>query len=157
MAYQKLNTSRAYKVIPSDNAPIPEIMLKDGSGTVGAVNGNTITDNTQNFRTMGVKRGMVVVNTTSGASAIVESLVVSGNNTLVLNAAIFSVGNTYQIYGGQNNGAVLYVGTAGNVRVLTAGGDDVNFIGVLDGSFIPVNCIKVFDTDTTASNILALW
>ena len=149
MAYQKLNTSRAYKVIPSDNAPIPEIMLKDGSGTVGAVNGNTITDNTQNFRTMGVKRGMVVVNTTSGASAIVESLVVSGNNTLVLNAAIFSVGNTYQIYGGQNNGAVLYVGTAG--------GDDVNFIGVLDGSFIPVNCIKVFDTDTTASNILALW
>lgn len=157
MAYQKLNTSRAYKVTPSDNAPIPEIMVEDGSGTVGIVNGNTISDNTQNFRTMGVKRGMVIVNTTSGASAIVESLVVGANNTLVLNAAIFTVGDTYQIYGGQNNGAVLYVGKGGDLRVLTAGNDDVVFAGVLDGSFIPVNCIKVFATDTTADNILALW
>ena len=157
MAYQKLNTSRAYTVTPSDDAPIPEIMVTDGSGTVGAVNGNTISDNTQNFRTMGVKRGMVVVNTTSGASAIVESIVVAGNSSLVLNAAIFAVGDTYQIYGGQNNGAVLYVGKGGDLRVLTAGNDDVVFAGVPDGSFIPVNCIKVFATDTTADNILALW
>jgi hypothetical protein len=49
------------------------------------------------------------------------------------------------------------VGTAGNVRVLTAGNDDVTFSGVQDGSFIPVNCIKVFSTNTTANNILALW
>ena len=106
---------------------------------------------------MGVKRGMVVVNTTSGASAIVESIVVAGNSSLVLNAAIFAVGDTYQIYGGQNNGAVLYVGKGGDLRVLTAGNDDVVFAGVPDGSFIPVNCIKVFATDTTADNILALW
>ena len=155
MAYQKLNTSRAYKVIPSDNAPIPQIMLEDGSGTITGTGGTNITDGTADFRTAGVTRGMVIVNTTSGASAIITGI--NGTSELELNATIFVAGDNYQIYGGQNNGAVLYVGTAGDVRVLTAGNDDVIFVGVLDGSFIPVNCIKVFATDTTASNILALW
>jgi hypothetical protein len=56
-----------------------------------------------------------------------------------------------------NNGCVLYVGTGGDLRVLTAGGDDVVFTGVQDGSFLPVNVVKVFATNTTASGILALW
>ena len=56
-----------------------------------------------------------------------------------------------------NNGCVLYVGGAGNVRVTTAGGDDVIFNGVLAGSFVPVQVIKVWATSTTATNILALW
>tara|TARA_R110002012_G_scaffold233815_2_gene407220 strand:- start:48891 stop:49358 length:468 start_codon:yes stop_codon:yes gene_type:complete len=155
MAYQKLNTSRAWSVTPSDNAPIPQFMLKDSSGTVSTFSGNEITANASEFRTAGVTRGMVIVNTTTNASAIINAI--EDSNKLELNAAIFAVGDNFQIYGGQNNGAVLYVGTAGNVRVLTAGNDDVTFSGVQDGSFIPVNCIKVFSTNTTANNILALW
>ena len=56
-----------------------------------------------------------------------------------------------------NNGCVLYVGTGGNLRVLTAGGDDVVFTGFPDGGFLPVNVVRVFLTNTTASNIVALW
>ena len=56
-----------------------------------------------------------------------------------------------------NNGCVLYVGTGGDLRVLTAGGDDVVFAGFPDGGFLPVNVVRVFATNTTASGILALW
>ena len=56
-----------------------------------------------------------------------------------------------------NNGCVLYVGTGGDLRVLTAGGDDVVFTGFPDGGFLPVNVVRVFLTNTTASNIVALW
>jgi hypothetical protein len=53
--------------------------------------------------------------------------------------------------------AVLYVGVGGNLRVLTAGGDDVVFYNLNDGVFLPVNVLRVFDTDTTADSIVALW
>ena len=56
-----------------------------------------------------------------------------------------------------NNGCVLYVGTGGNLRVLTAGGDDVVFTDLPSGSFLPVNVLRVFLTNTTASDILSLW
>tara|TARA_R100000900_G_scaffold145687_1_gene132248 strand:+ start:2091 stop:2357 length:267 start_codon:yes stop_codon:yes gene_type:complete len=59
--------------------------------------------------------------------------------------------------GSGNNGCVLYVGVAGDVKVTTAGGDDVVFTGILAGSFVPVQVIKVFATGTTATNIVALW
>lgn len=52
---------------------------------------------------------------------------------------------------------VLYIGGAGNIRVLTAGGDDVVFIGVLAGTFLPIQVVRVFSTNTTATNIVALW
>jgi len=56
-----------------------------------------------------------------------------------------------------NNGCVLYVGTGGDLRVLTSGGDDVIFTGFPDGGFLPVNVVRVFSTNTTATNIVALW
>ena len=59
--------------------------------------------------------------------------------------------------GSGNNGCVLYVGVTGNVRVLTAGGDDVTLVGVSAGQFVPVQVVKVFATGTTSTNILALW
>lgn len=56
-----------------------------------------------------------------------------------------------------NNGCVLYVGSAGDLRVLTAGGDDVVFAGIAAGTFLPVQVLRVFSTNTTASSIVALW
>jgi hypothetical protein len=53
--------------------------------------------------------------------------------------------------------AVLYVGVGGNLKVRTAGGDDVVFYNLNDGVFLPINVIRVFDTDTTADSIVALW
>jgi hypothetical protein len=68
--------------------------------------------------------------------------------------------NIPDVSGGVNNGCVLYVGTAGVggvLRVLTVGGDDVTFYNVANGTFIPVQVLRVFSSTTTASNILALW
>ena len=56
-----------------------------------------------------------------------------------------------------NNGCVLYIGTPGNIRVKTVGGDDVIFTGVYAGQFFPVQVLQVFDTGTTAGEIVALW
>jgi hypothetical protein len=88
MSYQKLQTSRAVAVIPSNTDDIPSISSQNGRG---------------------------------------------------------------------NNGCVLYVGTGGNLRVLTAGGDDVTFAGFPNGGFLPVNVVRVYLTGTSASDILALW
>jgi len=41
--------------------------------------------------------------------------------------------------------------------VRTAGGDDVTLTNVADGTFIPVQVIRVFATATTATDILSLW
>ena len=57
----------------------------------------------------------------------------------------------------RNNGCVLYVGTTGDVRVLTAGGNNVVFKSVAGGTFMPVQVLRVFNINTTATNILALW
>jgi|TARA_R110002167_G_scaffold153454_1_gene347676 hypothetical protein len=88
MAYQKLQTSRAAAVIPSDTINIPSVSTENGRG---------------------------------------------------------------------NNGCVLYVGTGGDLNVLTAGGDTVILKGVPTGSFIPIQVVRVFNIATTASDILALW
>ena len=61
------------------------------------------------------------------------------------------------VSGGVNNGCVLYVGGAGNVKVETIGGDEVTFVGINTGAFLPVQVVKVFGTGTSAMNILALW
>ena len=50
----------------------------------------------------------------------------------------------------------LYVGGAGDVRVLTRQGDDVVFSAVPAGSILPVFTRRVFDTNTSATLIVAL-
>lgn len=52
---------------------------------------------------------------------------------------------------------VLYVGIGGNVRVLTEAGDDVTFVNVLDGTWFPVQVVRVFATGTDATDIVAIW
>lgn len=65
--------------------------------------------------------------------------------------------NIPSVSGGSNNGCVLFVGTAGNLRVQTIGGDDVTFNNINTGAFLPVQVVRVYATGTTASNIIALW
>ena len=65
--------------------------------------------------------------------------------------------NIPALTGGNNNGCVLYVGGAGNLKVLTVGGDEVTLTAVPVGTFVPVQVLRVFATGTTATNIVALW
>ena len=52
---------------------------------------------------------------------------------------------------------VLYTGTGGNIHVMTAGGDDIIFFGTIAGTFLPIQVIQVFEVDTEATGIIALW
>ena len=75
-------------------------------------------------------------------------------------AAAVTPSNTVDIAsvsGGSNNGCVLYVGTGGDLKVLTVGGDEVILSNIQDGTFLPVQVLRVFATGTTATSIVALW
>ncbi len=56
-----------------------------------------------------------------------------------------------------NTARALYVGTQGNVKVTTAGGDTVTFEGIAAGSIIPVRVQRVFSTGTTATNLVSIY
>jgi len=54
-------------------------------------------------------------------------------------------------------GAVLYIGTGGDVKVTTISGDDVTFKNLANGSVLAVQVKKVFSTGTDADDIVALY
>jgi hypothetical protein len=51
----------------------------------------------------------------------------------------------------------LFVGGAGNISLVTAAGNTVVFTGVAAGSILPVRVQRVNLTDTTATNIVAIY
>ena len=53
--------------------------------------------------------------------------------------------------------SIVFVGGGGTVRVLTAQGSDVTFIGVLSGSILPVQVSRVYATTTTATNMVRIF
>lgn len=54
-------------------------------------------------------------------------------------------------------GACIYVGTAGNLCVTMLGGQKVIYYNIPNGSFLPIQVKRVWATDTTCANILALY
>ena len=57
----------------------------------------------------------------------------------------------------QTDPCVLYTGSGGIIRVLTAGGDDITLNAVPAGVVLPIQVVRVFSTTTTATGIVALW
>lgn len=52
----------------------------------------------------------------------------------------------------------LYIGGAGNVKVdMSMDGTAVVFSGLLAGSILPIQVVKIYATDTTATSIVALY
>ena len=153
MAYQKLQVGLGVNVIPSDTINIPNVSGATQSGSATSTSANNLVDTEGGFTNALV--GYIVYNTTDNTVATVTS--VTDANTLVLSANIMANAESYTLYADDNAGCVLYVGGAGNLRVLTSSGSDITFTGVLAGSFIPVQVKRVFATSNTASSILALW
>lgn len=157
MAYQKLQVERALTVIASDTINIPNVAGPTVGGTTSqaAPGATQLVDNTKDFTAI---QGLVgsIVYLTGGVATVVS---VTNASTLLLSAAVADTGATeaYTIYADDNNGCVLYAGNTGNVRVLTVGNDDVTFVGIPAGSFVPVQVKRVFATNTTATDIVALW
>ena len=156
MAYQKLQAGRAWSVNTSDNTDIPDIGTAGPTGTTTSGSATQLIDTAATFLTSGVKLNMIVVNTTDGTQTTVTGII--NDTTLTVANNIFAVtAKAYVIYGGEQEGAVLYIGTAGALKVTTIAGDAVTFIGINTGAFFPVQVAKVWATGTTASNIIALW
>jgi hypothetical protein len=55
-----------------------------------------------------------------------------------------------------HNVRALYIGTTGDIAIVTIGGASVTFANVPVG-FFPVRCTKVKSTGTTATDIVALY
>lgn len=51
----------------------------------------------------------------------------------------------------------LYIGGAGNVALVTPSGSVVTFVGLLAGSILPVRTVRVNVTNTSATNIVAIY
>jgi hypothetical protein len=76
----------------------------------------------------------------------------SDNFQVPSRAAAVTPSDTTQIYA-----SALFVGGAGNVAVVTEGGDTVTFSGVQAGSMLVLRIKQVRSTNTTATNIVRLW
>ena len=157
MPYQKLQTSNAAIAYTSDTEDTINLRAVVESGTCGVgTTGTTIVDASATFVTNKVKRGDVVVNTTDGVASRVVS--VTNETTLeVITTGLFASTEGYEVWQQSTEAAVLYVGVGGDVKVRTAGGNDMTFVGVPTGTFMPVQVVRVFTTGTSATDIVALW
>jgi hypothetical protein len=156
MAYQKLQVGRAINVIPSDDINIPSPSAVSAEGVNESVD-DKILDSTKNFINS-VKLNDTVYNLTTNEVTYVTEIIAP--DEVKVADSIFSIGDQYKIFSTvdvKTEPCVLYVGSKGTLRVTTSSGDEVTFVNIQDGSFIPVQVLKVFSTGTTASNIVALW
>lgn len=156
MATQKLQVGRAIKVIPSDNCEVPFPAI-NASGTNDSFSPFKLIDTTQTFLTKNIQVGDIVFNTTNFLGSVITN--VDSETTLTLANNVFTgTTKTYVIYaGGNNNGCVLYVGSSGDLKITTVGGDVVSLVGISGGQFIPIHVSKVWDSGTSAGDIIALW
>jgi hypothetical protein len=157
MAYQKLQVERALEVIASDTINIPNVAGATLSGTTSqpAPLATALIDDTQDFTAIQGLVGSIVYLT--GGAATVTAVVSSNTITLSDSAANTSSTESYTIYADANTGCVLYSGAGGDIKVLTAGNDEVTFTGVAAGAFIPVQVLRVFATPAPPAGIIALW
>lgn len=51
----------------------------------------------------------------------------------------------------------IYVGGAGNVAAVMLGGTVLTFVGVPAGTLLPIRATRINSTDTTATNMVALY
>ena len=157
MAYQKLQVGTGIAVVPSDTIDIPAVSgpVVDSTMTQVPPTTSLLVDSTQDFTAIqGLVGSTVVI-----GSSVARVSSVNNATTLTLDAAIAGTSAVgYKIYVKDSNpGCVLYVGGAGNVRVLTSSGADLTFVGIAAGTFMPVQVKRVYATDTTATDIVALW
>lgn len=162
MSVFKTTFTRALRAHPSDNAIIAYPGDTNLVGTNTSVTASKLVDSAATFITNNVLIGDVVHNDTAGTAATVVS--VDSETEITLNANIFaSTAQVYTIYsmssqaGIGNTGCYLYVGGAGNISVITIGGDQITFNSVPAGTVLPIQVRQVRSTSTTATLLNALW
>ena len=158
MAYQKLQVSRAIDVIASDTVNIPNPGALSIESTTDGASALKLIDSAGDFINKRVKVGDIVYSGSIAAHVTsIDSATQLGVTTAVASGQAYKVFRSTEI---PNNGCVLYIGAAGDVIVMTAGGDIIEFEGSLAGTYMPVNVVRVFATGHTtsaATKIVALW
>jgi hypothetical protein len=162
MAVPKSSYTRALPVYASDNAflanPALLIISNVARENPGEPN-QLVTD--FSIEGLGIRAGDIVINLATGQSAtsVGEPF---GGNLLNLNANLpFTTNQPFAIYQGDQNsaskaGCVLYASESGGCDVLTLGGDKISLNGLIPGTIIPLQVIKVFETDYN-TNLISLW
>ena len=159
MSTTALQAKRAITVIPSDTIDIPLAGAYLSGVDDGTAVPTKLVDAAATFITSGVSAGDIIYDDTGGLIATVVSVDFETELTVSLVGMFVGPGgDVYSIYSpDNNNGATLYVGGAGDVTVITMGGDQVTLTAVPAGSFVPVQVTRVLSTGTTATDMLALW
>jgi hypothetical protein len=155
MAIQKLQQSRALSVTPSDNggiyAPWAPVITAATATTTSAT---FIVATGVDFSNVDV--GDIVVSTGSGGSGVTSVITqVDTVNDRILCTPTGFTDTEFSIF--KPMSGLIYVGGAGDLAVVTDGGDEVTFSAVPAGSFLPVHIKQVKLTGTDATAILALW
>jgi len=115
-----------------------------------------------------VSTGDLVLNESTDSLTAITSV---AQTQLTFGSNVFpSVGTKFKAYGNvsqmnsNTEAFVVYVGAASGasatwaeVKVTTAAGNDIVFSHFPTGTFLPIQCLRVWDTGTTATNLIALW
>ncbi len=114
------------------------------------------------FTLLGVKVGDIVYNTASTPNvATVVGISPDGDTLTLSNDISVTSGVPYKILSRTNSAATLYIGTVGasaTLKVRTAGGDDVTLDNLVQGTTLPTQVVRVYNTGTAnVSNIIALF
>jgi hypothetical protein len=149
----------ALNIFPSDSAtiPSPANILGGGSSDGATVAAFKLIDNTVNFVKLGVQVGASVINFNAGLQSNVTAV---AENELTLEEDIFTV--VSQAYGVANNSVIsgadaIWTGTGGDINGVTKQGIDVFIPSVPANTILPISFLKIRNTATTASNIIALF
>ena len=171
MSYQKLQTRQGLLIIPSDVVEIPDPSTFVLSGTADFSTAGTLTDVGTTFLSAGIQQGAIVYNTTDKVAYYVED-VTDDLNLEITSIAGGSAAADYQIYNAATIGCTLFVGdekngtkTANvNVKMAVDKGQipvkdfqKINYKNVETGKFMSIQVVQVFDTDTTAIDIIGMW
>jgi len=154
MAYQKLQARRALAVVTSDTIDIPNPAATAATGTAAAPTGAQLVGTGTNFLTT-VKVGDIIY-----AGTIVATVDAVVSDTVLTTSTAITAGLTYTIYSqtdNPSNGCVLFAGGAGDINLITVDDDTVLFKGIVAGQFLPVQVKRVKATNTSATDIVALW
>lgn len=165
--YQKLQTGRATPMDALlsdtiDSVNLYDFALPNKFGTAGFGSGGTQLVDVISVRPFdNVAVGDLIVNVTTTPNVATITEIVSSNLIRLSNDISAVAGQTYAVYRRSTGPATLYVGTVGanaELKVRTAGGDDIVLDNLVQGTTIPLQVVRVYNTGTAnVSNIVALF
>ncbi len=160
MAYQRLQVTRAlpvYATTTGINIPDPDFAGIKGTNATSLANKLTVAA-ADTFTANTVQTGYIVENSSTGAYARV--MAIDSGTQLSLSGNIFSTaGDAYQIYSQSTRGCILYVGGTGDLKVVTAAGDEITYKAVQKGTFLPIQVIRIVTLSGSglAADFIAHW